>query len=88
LVALGQPFSRAECWQKAMTSRPDLLQFRLDLEKRDIQVSYHFNQLFPSLDMVGSYGGRAISSSFGGAMGDIGDVTYPPTAMGLYSPFR
>ena len=35
--------------------RPDLLQMKIDLENRDIYLKYSYNQLFPQLDLVGSY---------------------------------
>lgn len=47
--------SRAESWFKGMTMRPDLLQMKIDLENRDIYLKYSYNQLFPQLDLVGSY---------------------------------
>ena len=45
-----------ESWRKGLTLRPDLLQSRVDLERRDIILRYQKNQIFPQLDLVGSYG--------------------------------
>lgn len=49
-------FDLQESWKRALTSRPDLLQSRTDLEKRDITLKYQHNQLFPALDLLGTYG--------------------------------
>ena len=39
-----------------MTERPDLLQARLNVEQQGIQLKFDRNQLFPELDLIGSYG--------------------------------
>ena len=83
LTATATPFDRTASWQKALKLRPDLLQFRLELDKRDLVVRYRFNQLFPSLDVVGSYGGRGVRSTFGAAAGDLGDFHSPAYSYGV-----
>jgi len=50
-----------------MTERPDLLQARLNVEKQGIQLKFDYNQLYPSLDLIGSYG-------YNGSGGDFGDT--------------
>jgi outer membrane protein len=65
-----QIFALQQSWGLALTQRPDLLQSRLDLEKQGINLKYNYNQLFPELDLVGSYGhnasgGREFSDAFG-----------------------
>ena len=39
-----------------MTERPDLLQAQLNVEQQGIQLKFDRNQLFPELDLIGSYG--------------------------------
>ena len=51
-----QVFDRQLSWSKGLTERPDLLQAKLDIERQGITLKYNFNQLFPQLDLVGSYG--------------------------------
>ncbi|MDE3066959.1 MAG: TolC family protein [Verrucomicrobiota bacterium] len=70
LTASPQTFDLQESWNAGMTERPDLLQARLNVERQGIQLKYDRNQLFPELDLVGSYGfnaggGREFSDSFG-----------------------
>jgi HAE1 family hydrophobic/amphiphilic exporter-1 len=71
LVATPQKFDLNKSWQKAFTQRPDLLQSRVDLERQGIVIKYLRNQLFPELDLVGSYGHNASESQFAGAFDDL-----------------
>lgn len=68
LEAPLQLFDLQESWSKGMTERPDLLQARLSAERQGIQLKYDRNQLFPELDLLGSYGfsgaGREYDASF------------------------
>ena len=63
-----QLFDLQDSWSKGMTERPDLLQARLDVEKQGIQLKFDRNQLFPELDLTGTYGfngtGREFSDAF------------------------
>ena len=56
LTAPVQVFDRQISWSKGLTDRPDLLQAKLDVERQGITIKYNYNQLFPELDVVGSYG--------------------------------
>jgi outer membrane protein TolC len=77
------PLSRMDSWQTALVDRPDYLQAKLDLERRDIMVRYEFNQLFPSLDAVGSYGVRSAQDSLEGVAAEMRDVAHPSYSYGL-----
>ena len=59
LAAPRQFFNLQDSWGKGLTQRPDLLQAKLDIERQGITVKYNHNQLFPELDLVGSYGHNA-----------------------------
>src|SRR5665213_2577469 len=69
LEAVRQLFDVQDSWGKGMTQRPDLLQARLTLEQQGIQLKFDRNQIFPELDLIGSYGfngaGREFSDTFG-----------------------
>ncbi len=56
LEAPQQSFDLQNSWGKGMTERPDLLQSRLSVERQGIQLKFDRNQLFPELDLLGSYG--------------------------------
>jgi outer membrane protein len=51
--------NRSRSFQSALTSRPDLIEARLNVQKTGVGVKFRLNQLFPSLDMVGGYGGSS-----------------------------
>jgi outer membrane protein len=67
LTAPVQSFDLQDSWNKGMTQRPDLLQSRLNVEEQGIQLKFLKNQLFPALDLIGSYG-------FNGSGGQFGDT--------------
>ena len=79
--------NRNESWVKAMDQRPDLVQVRADLEKQRILVRYRKNQLFPNLDLVGSYGVQGWNSSFSGTLDDVKDQSHPNYAYGVVLSF-
>jgi len=56
LTAPVQIFNLQESWRKGMTERPDLLQAQLDVEQQGIQLKFDRNQLFPELNLTGTYG--------------------------------
>jgi outer membrane protein TolC len=72
LVAIPQRFDRQESWSRGMSLRPDLLQQKLALEKQGYVVKFQKNQLFPQLDLVGTAGYNASSTtSFDDAVNQV-----------------
>ncbi len=71
-------FDLQDSWNKGLTIRPDLLQARLDVEKQGINLKFERNQLFPSLDVVGSYGYGGANRDYSGTFDQIntGDQPY------------
>src|SRR5581483_4376501 len=65
LVALPENVNVLEAWRTALRLRPDIQQARVNLAKQRITLKYDFNQLFPELDLQGSYG----QNGFGGSIG-------------------
>jgi outer membrane protein TolC len=64
-------FNLQDSWSKALSQRPELLQAKLDLEKAGIQLKYDRNQLFPELDVFGTFGYNGTGKEFSGALYDI-----------------
>ena len=68
LTAPVQLFDLQDSWNQGMTQRPDLLQARLNVAAQGIQLKFIYNQLFPALDLIGSYGfngtGRQFNDTF------------------------
>jgi outer membrane protein TolC len=69
LNAPSQSFDLQASWNKGMTERPDLLQAKLNVEQEGIRLKYYRNQMFPELDLIGTYGfnggGPQYSDTFG-----------------------
>ena len=59
LLAPVQVFNLQDSWNRGLTRRSDLLQAKLDLEKQGVILKYNRNQLFPELDLTGTYGHSA-----------------------------
>jgi outer membrane protein TolC len=73
-----------DSWLKGLTLRPDLEQLRLALRQLNIQIRYERNQLYPVLDLVGSYSQSASSQrSMSAAFDDIATGRYPNYGVSL-----
>jgi outer membrane protein TolC len=77
LEAPLQLFDLQDSWSKGMTERPDLLQARLNVEQQGIQLKYYRNQLFPELDLIGSYGFNGASREFSGTFNQYNEGNSP-----------
>lgn len=87
LVADPVYADRETSWRYAMENRPEIIQSRLELEKQDIHIKYRRNQLYPTLDAVGSYGRRSAETAFGDAVGDVADNLHPSYSFGAILSF-
>ena len=72
-----QLFDLQDSWSKGLTERPDLLQARLDVEKQGIQLKFDRNQLFPELDLIGTYGYNGAAREFSGAFNQFNEGDRP-----------
>jgi outer membrane protein TolC len=66
-----------DSWAKGLTQRPELLQAKLDIERQGIQLKYDKNQLWPELDVFGSYGYNGSGKEFSDALGDLSSTDRP-----------
>ncbi len=73
LEAPVQVFDVQLSWDKGLSDRPDLNQARIDMENMGLTLKYNRNQLFPQLDLQGSYGLNG--SSLVGYQGVVDNVT-------------
>jgi len=55
----AQTFDLQLSWTRGLSQRPDLLQAKLDVERAGVELKYYHNQLYPELDLVGTYGHNA-----------------------------
>jgi len=58
---LMEDFNFNEIVKMALANRPDYLAKKKDLENKDILVKYQENQIYPSVDLVGSLGINGLS---------------------------
>lgn len=78
LTAERQLLNLQESWQRGLTSRPDLLQAQLSVERDGIQLKYDKNQIYPQLNLVGSYGYNGSGSAeFNDTYREISDMDRP-----------
>jgi len=68
LQAVPQSFNKQESWQKGLSMRPDLHQAKLSLEKQGYVVRFQRNQLFPQLDLFGTYGFSGAAREYSGTL--------------------
>jgi outer membrane protein len=71
LVAVPAHPELPESWKRGLTMRPEIMQSKLDLEARDINLKFLKNQIWPALDLVGSYGQSSINTDYGRALEDL-----------------
>jgi outer membrane protein TolC len=86
-IALQQSLNRSESFIKAMQNRPDLIQARLSVEKSDVEVRFRKNQLFPNLDLIGSYGGLAVADTGSRSANDALNFGNPEYSYGVVLSF-
>jgi len=77
LQAPPQTFDLQNSWTKGMAERPDLLQAKLNVEQQGIQLKYDRNQLFPELDLTGSYGYNGAGRVYENAVDQTGEGNAP-----------
>ncbi|MGH7990095.1 MAG: TolC family protein [Limisphaerales bacterium] len=77
LTAPMQLFDLQDSWSKGMTERPDLLQARLNVEQEGIQLKFYKNQLYPELDLIGTYGYNGASKEYSGTFNQFNDGNAP-----------
>lgn len=83
LEATPTAFSAHDSWQKGLTMRPDVIQAKLNLEKQNITARFKRNQVFPQLDLTGSYGVTARRTTVGDAINDLDNRSYPNFSIGV-----
>jgi outer membrane protein len=83
----AREFDLQGSWTSAFEHRPDLHQLIIDLERLGLTEKLRYNQLFPTLDLTGSYGYNAFGDSLRGALADLSDANKPTWSVGLVASF-
>jgi len=63
LAVAWDSFDQQQSWRRGLTNRTDLLQLRAQADNAELAVKFRRNQLYPSLDLIGSYGRQGVSLS-------------------------
>ena len=82
LVAVPQSLNVLDSWQRGLSSRPDLLQAKLDVERQGVVIKYDKNQVFPQIDLTGSYGHSGTGVEFKDTLGRIQEGSRPDYSYG------
>ena len=69
LTATQQLLDVQASWATGLVQRPDLAEAKLNVEQQGIQLRYLKNQIYPQLDLVGSYGLNGAGREFNNALG-------------------
>ena len=77
LEAAQESFNLQDSWRKGLTERPDLLQAQLSVERQGIQLKFDRNQLFPEIDLLGSYGFNGASREYDGTFDQVREGNAP-----------
>jgi outer membrane protein TolC len=77
LTAERQAFDRQNSWRKALSQRPEYLQAKLDVERQGIQLKFDWNQIFPQLNVFGTFGYNGSAPVYSGALYDIQQQNLP-----------
>lgn len=77
LMALTQAINVVESWRTGLEMRPDYLKQKEQLERNKIEVTYTKNQLFPAIDLTGTYGRNGIGGTTLDSLDTIGDNRFP-----------
>ncbi len=70
-------FDLQDSWGKGMTKRPDLLQARLEVTQLGIDLKFDRNQLYPELDLKGTYGLNGTGQEFNDAFNQYREGNRP-----------
>jgi outer membrane protein TolC len=83
LVAVPEHPQAQECWRAGLEKRPEMLQAKLKIEKQHVTIKYDFNQLFPQLDLTGTYGHNASEATLDSTLADIASGNHPYYSYGV-----
>ena len=76
LLAVAQLFNVIESWRTGLERRPDYLERKEQLEQQQITLKFAYNQLYPALDVSGTYGRNGIGRTWGNSIDTLADAEF------------
>ena len=83
LVAVPQSYDLSGSWVSALTFRPDFNAMKEELERQGFTVKLAYNQLFPRLDLIGSYGRVGVDNNFSPTLHQVREDLLPRWSVGV-----
>lgn len=83
LLAMSQQINVVESWRTGLEQRPDYLRQKHFLEQQRIELKYTKNQLYPALDLQGTYGRAGFGPSAYDSYDTVGDNRSPRYGVGV-----
>ena len=77
LLAIPQQYDLQESWRKGLAQSPVLVAARLGIDVAKYNIRFQRNQLFPQVDVFGSYGYNGAGKEFSGALDQIQQQNNP-----------
>jgi len=87
LIAVPDNPDLAECLRQALDSRPEMLQAKINAEKQHLAIQYTHNQLYPEIDLTGSYGRNGGGMDFGTTLDTVRKGSDPAYSYGIVITF-
>ncbi len=82
LVVVPIEFDLPSSWNRGLSKRPDLLQARENIAKQGIVLKYLKNQIYPELDLTGSYAFTGAGPGYTDALDGIQKANSPSWSVG------
>jgi outer membrane protein len=83
MLAVAVNVDLQDAFKQAMENRPELQRTRIQLQNQNLQLKYDFNQLFPQLDIFGTWGVNGLDPNLGNSLNDLTNKRYPEDRYGL-----
>ena len=75
-------FNLQDSWRLGLSHRPDFLQAKTAIERQGIVLKFLHNQVYPELDLVGSYGQAGAGLTYSTALAGVQAGTSPSWGFG------
>jgi len=83
LIAVAENLDLQQSWNRGLTLRPDLQQQKVTLQQKSVTLKYQQNQLYPAVDLFGSYGHNGLGGTFGKVADDLRQGENPRHTFGI-----